>query len=141
MRNKIKVNVNIENKVDFTVAQGQYQAIVHLIQQNFPEIQCSVLDLFVLPVPKFVHLKVWFLNILFNCFFNFCAEFFSQNFFSDFSSPFVYFCLTKNCNFFDIFCWILIKTSIILIFMLVFIFHIFYVAAYYYFHTFFVFIN
>ena len=58
LRNKIKVNVNIENKVDFAVSQGQYQAIILLIQQNFPEIQCAVLDLFVLPVPKFVHLKV-----------------------------------------------------------------------------------
>ena len=71
LRNKIKVNVNVENKVDFAVSQGQYQAIVLLIQQNFPEIQCTVLDLFVLPVPKFVHLKVLFLNFSLNYFYDF----------------------------------------------------------------------
>ena len=56
----IKVKINVENQKDFNFSQGQYQAIVHLIQQNFPEIHHTVPDVFVLPVPKFVHLKVFF---------------------------------------------------------------------------------
>ena len=58
LKNTIKVDINIENKIDFNLAQGQYQTIVHLIQQNFPEINHTVQEKFFAPTPKFVHLKV-----------------------------------------------------------------------------------
>ena len=74
LKNTIKVDINIENKIDFNLAQGQYQTIVHLIQQNFPEINHTVQEKFFAPTPKFVHLKVncyFFVDILF-LFFVFC---------------------------------------------------------------------
>jgi hypothetical protein len=77
LKNTIKVDINIENKIDFNLAQGQYQTIVHLIQQNFPEINHTVQEKFFAPTPKFVHLKVnssFFVDVLFMLFVinNFC---------------------------------------------------------------------
>ena len=58
VRNTTRVDVTIENPwLELSVAQGQYQAIVHLIQQNFPEVQLRVPDIFPVPPPRTVHLQ------------------------------------------------------------------------------------
>ena len=70
IRNTIKVDVNIENKIDLNLSQGQYQTIVHLIQQNFPEMNHTVQEKYFAPTPKFVHLTVIMLFfVLFFCIF------------------------------------------------------------------------
>ena len=57
-RNTTIVDVRIENSaLELSLAQGQYMAIVHMIQQNFPEIQVVVPDIFPLPTPTTVHLQ------------------------------------------------------------------------------------
>ena len=58
LKNTVSVSINIENKINFNLANGQYLAIVHLIQQNFPEFQHNVPEKFAAPNPKFVHLQV-----------------------------------------------------------------------------------
>jgi hypothetical protein len=79
IKNTIKVDVNIENKIDLNLAQGQYQTIVHLIQQNFPEMNHTVQEKSFAPTPKFVHLTV---NILFYfVFFHYCLFFVSCSIF------------------------------------------------------------
>ena len=58
LRNTTTVDVRIENSaLELSLAQGQYMAIVHMIQQNFPEIQVVVPDIFPLPTPTIVHLQ------------------------------------------------------------------------------------
>lgn len=55
VRNTVKVEVR-SDYIEGTLAQGQYMAIVNLIQQNFSEVQVIVPDLFVLPKLKTVNL-------------------------------------------------------------------------------------
>ena len=58
VRNTTTVDVRIENSaLELSLAQGQYMSIVHMIQQNFPEIQVLVPDIFPLPTPTMVHLQ------------------------------------------------------------------------------------
>ena len=108
LRNTISVDIKIENKVNFNLAQGQYQTIVHLIQQNFPEIHHTVPDLFVLPSPKFVHLTVRTFFIVFQItLFDFliyspvCFLYFLHDFFIFYFLFFIfYFFVSKNLWFY-----------------------------------------
>jgi hypothetical protein len=54
-RNKIVVDISAE-EVDWTISQGQYMAVVYLIQQNIPEVQTVVKDVNNPPVNKLVDL-------------------------------------------------------------------------------------
>jgi hypothetical protein len=57
VRNTMTIDVKIEERISLTVAQGQYLAIFNLLQQNFPEIQRTVSDLYIPPPQTAVDLK------------------------------------------------------------------------------------
>ena len=58
IRNTIKVEVKIENIMNISLSQGQYQAIVNLTQQNFSEEQHFVPEIYPIPIFKTVNLQV-----------------------------------------------------------------------------------
>lgn len=59
-RNTTTVDIRIENKVDWQLSQGQYQAIALLAQLNFGEAQKNIPDLFMPPKPFLVDLQEQF---------------------------------------------------------------------------------
>ena len=53
--------------MNISLCQGQYQAIVHLTQQNFSEIQHLVPEIYPIPIFKTVNLQVNYFVCLFVC--------------------------------------------------------------------------